>query len=182
MQYLYYALYAKWRILCIMVDTRSHEVELHYAYNFQAQLLSTLLSTCAFHAGFVLPLCFCVSTTCIYFLHAYWDNSLTMAMTEWHGIYKRHAWSQIYNVLTQTHNFHDHNTIATTWLGTSHYRLSTNVIQVFFWTPFNASFKRNKDVNPTRNVCIDQFTVSSLDRLPLLYTWSCTCVCMKRGV
>ena len=53
-----------------MVDTTSHEVELHYAYNFQAQLLLTLLSTCAFHAGFVLPLCFCVSTTCIYFLHA----------------------------------------------------------------------------------------------------------------
>lgn len=66
---LYYALYAKWRILCIMVDTTNHEVQLHYAYNFQAQLLSTLLCS-AFHTGFVLPLCFCVSTKVMYIILA----------------------------------------------------------------------------------------------------------------
>ena len=64
---------------------------------------------------------------------------------------------------------------------TSTCRLGTKIIQIFFWTPFNVLFKRNKDVNPTRNVCMDQFTVSSLDRLPLLYTWRCACVCMGRG-
>ena len=64
---------------------------------------------------------------------------------------------------------------------TSTCRLGTKIIQIFFWTPFNVLFKRNKDVNPTRNVCMDQFTVSSLDRLHLLYTWRCACVCMGRG-
>ena len=66
-------------------------------------------------------------------------------------------------------------------VGISHCHLSTNIIQVLFWTLFNVAFRRNKDVNPTRKVCMVQFTVSSLDRLPLLYTWWCAWV-HGRGV
>ena len=68
----------------------------------------------------------------------------------------------------------------TLWLA-FHTVTSVQTIQVLFWTLFNVAFRRNKDVNPTRKVCMVQFTVSSLDRLPLLYTWRCAWV-HERGV